>query len=58
MSGSRKDEYIQARQNLGINKEVVCLQQTPQGDIVVVYVEARDTSRVLQDMMRATDPFH
>ena len=58
MSGSRKDEYIQARQNLGITKEVVCLQQTPQGDIVVVYVEARDTSRVLQDMMEATDPFH
>ena len=58
MSGSRKDEYIQARHNLGINKEVVCLQQTSLGDIVVVYVGARDTSRVLQDMMRAPDHFH
>ena len=58
INGSRKNEYLQARRNLGITKEVVCLQQSPQGDMVVVYIEARDTSRVLQDMMQATDPFH
>ena len=52
--GSRREQYIQARRNLGITKEVACLQ----GDIVCVYIEARDTSRILQDMMEATDPFH
>ena len=58
INGPRKNEYLQARRDLGITKEVVCLQQSPQGDMVVVYIEARDTSRVLQDMMQATDSFH
>lgn len=58
INGSRREEYIQARRNLGITKEVACLQQTPHGDFVCVYIEARDTSRVLQDMIEATDPFH
>ncbi len=58
INGPRKNEYLQARRDLGITKEVVCLQQSPHGDMVVVYIEARDTSRVLQDMMQATDPFH
>ncbi len=58
INGPRKNEYLQARRDLGITKEVVCLQQSPHGDMVVVYIEARDPSRVLQDMMQATDPFH
>ncbi len=40
ISGARKEEYLQARHNLGVTKEVVCLQQTPHGDFVVVYIEA------------------
>ena len=58
IQGPRREEYLQARRNLGITKEVACLQQTPQGDMVVVYIEARDTSHILQDMVAATDPFH
>ena len=58
ISGPRREEYIQARRNIGITKEVVCLQQTPQGDMVCVYIEARDASHVLDDMISATDPFH
>ncbi len=54
---SRKDAYIQARAALGITKEVACLQQTPHGDYVVVYVEAGDVSRILQKMIDATDSF-
>ena len=58
MTGPRRNEYIEARRNLGITKEVVCLQQTPHGDYVCVYLEAGNVSRILQDMMGATDPFH
>ena len=58
IAGPRRQEYIQARQNLGITKEVACLQQTPNGDFAVVYIEARDTSKILQDMAEATDPFN
>ena len=58
MKGPRKNEYLQARKNLGITKEVVCLQQTPHGDYVCVYIEAANVSRILQDMIDATDSFH
>ena len=58
MNGPRRSEYIEARGKLGITKEVVCLQQTPHGDYVCVYLEAGNVSRILQDMMEATDPFH
>ena len=58
IAGSRKEEYIKARQALGITKEVACLQQTPHGDYVVVYIEANDVSGILQKMLDATDPFH
>ena len=58
INGARKDAYIQARRALGITKEVACLQQTPHGDYVVVYIEANDVSGVLQKMLDATDAFH
>ena len=58
MKGPRKNEYLQARKNLGITKEVVCLQETPHGDYVCVYIEAANVSRILQDMIDAPDPFH
>ena len=32
MTGTRRNEYTEARGNIGITKEVVCLQQTPHGD--------------------------
>ena len=56
--GARKEAYLQGRRSLGITKEVVCLQQTPGGDFVVVYIEANEVSTILQDMLDATDPFH
>ena len=58
ITGPRREQYIQGRHALGVTKEVACLQQTPHGDFVVVYIEARDTSRVLEDMIAATDQFH
>ena len=58
INGARKEAYLEARRGLGITKEVVCLQQTPHGDYVVVYVEAPDVSGILEKMIAATDPFH
>ena len=57
IAGSRKEEYIKARQALGITKEVACLQQTPHGDYVVVHIEASDVSNIMQGMISATDSF-
>ena len=58
MKGPRREEYLQARRNMGITKEVACLQQTPHGDFACVYVEASDTSGIIEKMVAATDPFH
>ncbi len=58
INGARKDAYTQARAILGITKEVACLQQTPHGDYVVVYIEANDVTGVLKKMVDATDQFH
>ena len=58
INGARKEAYLENRKALGITKETVCLQQTPHGDYVVVYIEANDVSGVLQKMLDATDPFH
>ncbi len=57
INGARKDAYIQARAALGITKEVACLQQTPHGDYVVVYIEAGSVSGILEKMVAATGPF-
>ena len=56
ISGSRKEEYLASRRALGITKEVACLQQTPQGDFAVVYIEA-GVSDIMQRMLAATDSF-
>ncbi len=58
INGPRKEAYLESRRGLGITKEVASLQQTPHGDFVVVYMEARDTSALLQNMIDATGPFN
>ena len=57
INGARKDAYLQDRRALGITKEVACLQQTPGGDFVVVYIEANDVSGILEKMIGATGSF-
>ncbi len=58
IAGPRKQEYLQARRDLVITKEVAALQQSPQGDFVCVYIEASSVSGILEKMVAATDPFH
>lgn len=48
MAGPRRSEYEASNQRLGITRAVVSLQQTPQGDMAVVYLEAQDIPRVFE----------
>ena len=57
INGARRSGYLEARKSLGITKEVASLQQTPQGDLAVVYIEAEDVTNILQRMVDATDSF-
>ena len=58
INGPRREEYLRSRRSLGITKEVASLQQTPQGDFVVVYIEATDPANVMQAMLADNSPFH
>jgi hypothetical protein len=57
MKGARKAEYEESRRRMGIVREVVSLQQTPDGDAVVVFLEADDPGSVVSSYMKSSAPF-
>ncbi|MFQ6028043.1 MAG: hypothetical protein ACE5Q6_11165 [Dehalococcoidia bacterium] len=57
MTSSRKNDYVASRASLGITKETVALQETPHGDMVVVYMEANDVTNILQRMIDSNSSF-
>ena len=57
MVGPRRSEYEASRKRLGVTREVAYLQQTPQGDMAVVYLEAQDIPRVFEGMGSSQEPF-
>lgn len=57
MKGPRKAEYEESRRRLGVRREVVSLQSTPQGDFVVVFLEAADPSGVVARYLASDVPF-
>jgi hypothetical protein len=57
MVGPRRSEYEASNHRLGLTKEVVSLQQTPQGDMALVYWEAPDISRIFEGYASSQEPF-
>ena len=55
--GPRKDEHAASRRRLGIAREIASLQSTPQGDWVVVCLEADDPDSVISRILASDDPF-
>jgi hypothetical protein len=57
--GPRRDKHEATRQPFGgsgITKELAWIQQTPQGDILIVYLEGDDPVSWFQDWMSSQDP--
>jgi hypothetical protein len=55
----RADTHMASRQPFGgsgISKELAWLQQTPQGEVVVVYLEGDDPAQWLQTFAASQDP--
>src|SRR5882762_6669183 len=48
MVGPRRSEYEATNKRLGITRDFASLQQTPQVDVAVVYLEAQDIPHVFQ----------
>jgi Family of unknown function (DUF6176) len=57
MVGPRHSEYEASRKRLGISREAAYLQQTPQGDMAVVYFEVQDIASVFEGFGRSQEPF-
>ena len=57
MAGPRHSEYVASRKRLGVTREVAYHQQTPQGDLAVVYVEAEDLQKLFAGFATSQDPF-
>lgn len=55
--GERRDSHAAARERLGITRESVWIQQTPGGDVVVVYMEADDVQSAVEGMATSEEPF-
>ena|SRR5215207_3960933 len=54
---SRWEEFGAARRRQGISRERLWLQQTPQGDLEILYLETEDPARALQAIATSQEPF-
>jgi hypothetical protein len=48
--GSRLAQHKESRTRLGITRELSWLQQTPDGDLAIVYIEVADPERMFEEM--------
>lgn len=57
MKGSRREAWAESRRALGVRREVASLQHTPDGDIVVVFIEADDVDTLFEREAASDHPF-
>ena len=55
--GTRREEYDASRRRAGITREMVWHQETPDGTVAVVYLEAGDIQTSMQSLASSDDPF-
>jgi hypothetical protein len=55
--GSRRDEFEASRKRLGITKEAAWHQETPNGTVAVVCLEADDLGTAMQGIASSQEPF-
>ena len=55
--GPRREEYDASRRRAGITRETVWHQETPEGTVAVVYLEADDIPASMQGLAASDDPF-
>ncbi len=55
--GDRTADHEASRKRLGITREAVWLQRTPNGDVAVVHLEAHDLDAAFKGIATSQDPF-
>ena len=57
LSGSHRTEYELSRRRLGITRECVRVSQTPQGEFIMVSLEATDLAQMISQVATSDLPF-
>ena len=57
VQGSRQADYQESRKRLGITREAVWHQETPVGNVAVVYLEANDIGSAMMGIATSQEPF-
>jgi hypothetical protein len=57
MARDRLREYEESRRHAGITRESTFLQQTAHGDAVVMYIEAKNMWKALEEFGKSMRPF-
>ena len=57
LMGSRREEYQESRRMLGIHRELAWHQETPDGTVAVVYIEADDPGAAMVGIGSSEEPF-
>ena len=57
LTGPRAAEHAASRKRAGLTRELVCLQQTPMGDMVCVLLEGSDPLGSMKKLMESPDAF-
>lgn len=57
LEGQRKSQYAASEQRLGITREVWAIQQSPMGDLFVVYFQSDDIGGALSQFVGSQDEF-
>lgn len=55
-TGPRQADFVAWRKSQGITREAVWHQQTPQGTVAIVYLEADDPQQAMQSMGSSKEP--
>ena len=55
--GARRDEFEHSQKELGLTTENWYLQQTPQGDMAIVYMEGKDPAASLAELSKSQGSF-
>ena len=58
MEGDRRNEYQAAWKQLGVVRHTVWQQQTPNGTVDIVYLEADDIDAVMTEIASSDEPIH
>ena len=57
MAGPRRAEFAEARRRQGIHRQIVWVQQTPEGPREILLMETPDPARAFTEMATSQHPF-